>query len=185
MEQAEEYLGIIYRLRTLYLFFQVNCDKIIQAYWDFDASSAQTQRVNALDKHQKQKCIILSQFLSTKYSGNSLTQSSWMNEENWANVPLLPTWSWESGYALEHVWSVQHEQSRGQGLPRWAYPKDQIEEDNEEKLEKKIGENNRRMRKTEQMFLSCPPEVDSLAMPWACVECMNPGVWIHTVWSRP
>ena len=26
-----------------------------------------------------------------------------------------------------------------------------------------MGENNRRMRKNEEMFLSCPPEVESLA----------------------
>ena len=44
---------------------------------------------------------------------------------------------------------------------RLAHPEDQIEEENEEKL-RKMGENNRRMRKNEEMFLSCPPEVGSL-----------------------
>ena len=38
------------------------------------------------------------------------------------------------------------------------------EEENEEKL-RKMGENNRRMRKTEEMLLSCPPKVESLATP--------------------
>ena len=28
-----------------------------------------------------------------------------------------------------------------------------------------MGENNRRMRKNEEMFVSCPPEVESLATP--------------------
>ena len=42
----------IYRLITAYLLLQVNCDKIMHARWDFDASSAQTRRVSALDKHQ-------------------------------------------------------------------------------------------------------------------------------------
>ena len=49
-----------YRLITAYLLLQVNLDKIMHARWDFDASSAQTQRVSAL------KCIILSKFSSTK-----------------------------------------------------------------------------------------------------------------------
>ena len=45
---------IIYRLIhvTAYLLLRVNCDKIMHARWDFDASSAQTRRVSALDKHQ-------------------------------------------------------------------------------------------------------------------------------------
>ena len=41
-----------YRLITAYLLLWVNLDKIMHARWDFDASSAQTQRVSALDKHQ-------------------------------------------------------------------------------------------------------------------------------------
>ena len=42
----------IYRLITAYLLLRVNLDKIMHAHWDFDASSAQTRRVSALDKHQ-------------------------------------------------------------------------------------------------------------------------------------
>ena len=42
----------IYRLITAYLLLRVNLDKIMHARWDFDASSARTRRVNALDKHQ-------------------------------------------------------------------------------------------------------------------------------------
>ena len=42
----------IYRLITAYLLLRVNLDKIMHARWDFDASSARTWRVNALDKHQ-------------------------------------------------------------------------------------------------------------------------------------
>ena len=41
-----------YRLITAYLHLRVNLDKIMHARWDFDASSAQTRRVSALDKHQ-------------------------------------------------------------------------------------------------------------------------------------
>ena len=41
-----------YRLITAYLLLRVNLDKIMHARWDFDASSARTQRVSALDKHQ-------------------------------------------------------------------------------------------------------------------------------------
>ena len=41
-----------YRLITAYLLLRVNLDKIMQARRDFDVSSAQTQRVSALDKHQ-------------------------------------------------------------------------------------------------------------------------------------
>ena len=43
---------IIYRLITAYLLLRVNLDKIMHTCWDFDASSAWTQRVSALDKHQ-------------------------------------------------------------------------------------------------------------------------------------
>ena len=43
---------VIYRLITAYLLLRVNLDKIMHARWDFDASSAQTRRVSALDKHQ-------------------------------------------------------------------------------------------------------------------------------------
>ena len=41
-----------YRLTTAYLLLRVNLDKIMHACWDFDASSARTRRVSALDKHQ-------------------------------------------------------------------------------------------------------------------------------------
>ena len=41
-----------YRLITAYLLLRVHLDKIIHARWDFDASSARTRRVSALDKHQ-------------------------------------------------------------------------------------------------------------------------------------
>ena len=41
-----------YRLMTAYLFLRVNCDKIMHARWDFDASSARTRRVSVLDKYQ-------------------------------------------------------------------------------------------------------------------------------------
>ena len=41
-----------YRSITVYLLLRVNLDKIMHARWDFDASSAQTQGVSALDKHQ-------------------------------------------------------------------------------------------------------------------------------------
>ena len=43
---------INYRLITAYLLLRVNLDKIMHTRWDFDASSARTQRVSALDKHQ-------------------------------------------------------------------------------------------------------------------------------------
>ena len=42
----------VYRLITAYLLLRVNLDKIMHARWDFDASSARTRRVSALDKHQ-------------------------------------------------------------------------------------------------------------------------------------
>ena len=45
-------LLMIYRLITAYLLLRVNLDKIMHARWDFDASSARTRRVSALDKHQ-------------------------------------------------------------------------------------------------------------------------------------
>ena len=47
---------------------------------------------------------------------------------------------------------------------RAAHPENQIEEEKQGKL-RKMGENKRRMRKNEEMFLSCPPEVASLATP--------------------
>ena len=44
--------SVIYRLITAYLLLQVNLDKIMHARGDFDAFSARTRRVSALDKHQ-------------------------------------------------------------------------------------------------------------------------------------
>ena len=41
-----------YRLVTAYLLLRVNLDKIMHTRSDFDASSARTRRVSALDKHQ-------------------------------------------------------------------------------------------------------------------------------------
>ena len=41
-----------YGLITAYVLLRVNCDKIMQARWDFDVSNAWTQNVSALDKHQ-------------------------------------------------------------------------------------------------------------------------------------
>ena len=39
-----EYMN--YRLITAYLLWQVKCDKIMHARWDFDASNARTRRVS-------------------------------------------------------------------------------------------------------------------------------------------
>ena len=41
-----------YRFITAYLLLRVKLDKIMHARWDFDASSARTRRVSALDRHQ-------------------------------------------------------------------------------------------------------------------------------------
>ena len=48
-----------YRLITAYSLLRVNLDKIMHVRWDFDASSAQTRRMNALDKHQKLSACVL------------------------------------------------------------------------------------------------------------------------------
>ena len=45
-------VGDICRLITAYLLLRVNLDKIMHACWDFDALSARTRRMSALDKHQ-------------------------------------------------------------------------------------------------------------------------------------
>ena len=55
-----------YRLITAYLLLRVNCDKIMHACWDFDVSNTQTQRGVGQASKLKWKCIILSQFSSTK-----------------------------------------------------------------------------------------------------------------------
>ena len=47
---------------------------------------------------------------------------------------------------------------------RPAHPEPQIEEENEEKL-RKDERKSRRKRKIEEMLLSCPPGVESLATP--------------------
>ena len=47
-----ERLGHNYRLTTAHLLLQVNLDKIMHTRCDFDASSARTRRVSALDKYQ-------------------------------------------------------------------------------------------------------------------------------------
>ena len=44
--------GLSYRLITAYLLLWVNCDKLMHAHWNFDASNAWNRRVSALDKHQ-------------------------------------------------------------------------------------------------------------------------------------
>ena len=56
-----------YRLITAYFLLRVNLDKIMHSHWDFDASSARTRRVSALDKHQNWSAsALLSKFSSTK-----------------------------------------------------------------------------------------------------------------------
>ena len=52
--KAQVILRVIYnyRLITSYLLLWVNCDQIMHTGWDFDASSTQTRRVSALDRHQ-------------------------------------------------------------------------------------------------------------------------------------
>ena len=49
----------ICRLITAYLLLRVNLDKIMHARWDFDASSARTRRMSALDKHQNWSASVL------------------------------------------------------------------------------------------------------------------------------
>ena len=48
-----------YRLITAYLLLRMDLDKIMHARWDFDASSARTRRVSALDKHQNWSAGVL------------------------------------------------------------------------------------------------------------------------------
>ena len=52
LHSSTEMKCVIYRLITAYSLLRVNLDKIMHARWNFDASSARTQRVSALDKHQ-------------------------------------------------------------------------------------------------------------------------------------
>ena len=61
------------------------------------------------------------------------------------------------------------------------HPEHQIEEENEEKWGKWKNVNNRRMRNNKEIFLSCPPEVASLATPLVadCTKTQNkvtPGI---------
>ena len=70
---------ITYRLITAYLLLRVNLDKIMHARWDFDASSARTRRVSALDKHQNWSASAL-------FCLNSRAQSKY------AVVNLIHTW---------------------------------------------------------------------------------------------
>ena len=60
----------VYRLIAAYLLKRVNCDKIMHVRWDFEASSAQTRRVSALDKHQNWSASAL-------FCHNSRTQSKY------------------------------------------------------------------------------------------------------------
>ena len=69
----------IYRLITAYLLLRVNLDKIMHARWDFDASSARTRRVSALDMHQNWSASAL-------FCLNSRAQSKY------AVVNLIHTW---------------------------------------------------------------------------------------------
>ena len=75
----ETTVSATYRLITAYLFVWVNYDKIMHMRWNFDASSAQTQRVNALDKHQNWRDSAL-------FCHNSRAQSKY------AVIYLLHTW---------------------------------------------------------------------------------------------
>ena len=68
-----------YRLITAYLLLRVNLDKIMHARWDFDASSARTRRVSALDRHQNWSASAL-------FCQNSRAQSKY------AVVNLIHTW---------------------------------------------------------------------------------------------
>ena len=70
---------LIYRLITAYLLLRVNLDKIMHVRWDFDASSARTRRVSALDKHQNWSASAL-------FCLNSRAQSKY------AVVNLIHTW---------------------------------------------------------------------------------------------
>ena len=59
---------------------RVNCDKIMHTRWDFDVSSARTQRVSALDKHQASACISFATIL-TIYPGSKFINLmlAWFN----------------------------------------------------------------------------------------------------------
>ena len=81
--QSQEFSGNNYRLITAYLLLRVNLDKIMHARWDFDASSAQTRRVSALDKHQNWSASAL-------FCLNSQAQSKY------AVVNLIHTWRKQS-----------------------------------------------------------------------------------------
>ena len=61
-----------YRLITAYLLLWVNLDKIMHARWDFDASSARTRRVSALDKHQNWSASALFCLISREQSKHAV-----------------------------------------------------------------------------------------------------------------
>ena len=42
-----------------------------------------------------------------------------------------------------------------------------------------MGENNRRIRENEEIFLSCPPEVESLDRPLGEATMMVKGEWLN------
>ena len=53
-------LNVMIRLITAHLLLQVNCDKIMHTYWDFDASNVQTRNPIEQASKLKGKCIFLS-----------------------------------------------------------------------------------------------------------------------------
>ena len=79
-----------YRLITAYLLLRVNLDKIMHARWDFDASSARTRRVSALDKHQNWSASVL-------FCLNSRAQSKY------AVVNLIHTRRKQTFFVFYHV----------------------------------------------------------------------------------
>ena len=62
-------------------------------------------------------------------------------------------------FTIAHLSGLRQEHQHAHNW--FAHPEDQIEEENEEKMRKNIGE----WGKMKEMFLSYPPRVESLAMP--------------------
>ena len=83
-------LPINYRLITAYLLLRVNLDKIMHARWDFDASSARTRKVSALDKHQNWSTSAL-------FCLNSRAQSKY------AVINLIHTWRNQAFFVFHYV----------------------------------------------------------------------------------
>ena len=79
-----------YRLITAYLLLQVNYDKIMNARWDFDTSSARTRRVSALDKHQNWSASAL-------FCHNSCAESKYavVNLIHTRHVKLVSLYMWK------------------------------------------------------------------------------------------